>query len=200
MNYLAHLYVSDPDPIAWAGSLMGDFLKGPLPEGGDPHLRKHLLLHRKLDTFAAGNAHFLSSCRRLDTRYRFGRSILIDVFYDHFLACHWNSLADVPLETFSAQVYAGLSDCQEMLPTGLRQLLPRMVREDWLCSYRDPAIVGRVLMSLERRLRHRLPLAQGVDDLTDCRAALEADFGRFIAEAVGFVGEWKADYVETQRS
>ncbi|PLX91061.1 MAG: hypothetical protein C0619_07920 [Desulfuromonas sp.] len=194
MNYLAHLYFSDPEPLAWAGSLMGDFLKGPLPEAVDPLLLKHLQLHRKIDSFAHENPHFQRSCKRVARHYRFGRGILIDVFYDHFLASNWTELSDQPLEDFSQRVYAGLNECQHLMPAGMQNLLPRMARDNWLVSYREESVVETVLCSLERRIRHRLPLARGVEDLQLYRGALEDDFKGFFVEATDFVGRWKAAY------
>jgi acyl carrier protein phosphodiesterase len=194
MNYLAHLYFSDPEPMAWAGSLMGDFLKGPLPADVDPQLLKHLRLHRKIDSFAQDSASFQASCRRLDSRYRFGRGILVDVFYDHFLACHWPEFSERTLEDFSHEVYQALNDCRQLLPPGLQNLLPRMVRDNWLVSYRQPEVVGNVLNALERRLKHRLPLGRGSEDLQRHRAELQSDFKAFMAEAEVFVGRWKAGH------
>lgn len=194
MNYLAHLYFSDSDPLAWAGSLMGDFLKGPLPEDIDPQLLKHLLLHRKIDTFAHHNEHFQASCQRMDRRYRFGRGILVDVFYDHFLASNWSELSDRSLESFSHDVYEGLNSYRQLLPAGLKNLLPRMVRDNWLVSYREEDVVGTVLGSLERRVKHRLPLGRGIEDLQQHKSALEADFHSFMGDAKRFVAEWKASY------
>ena len=193
MNYLAHLYFSDSEPLAWAGSLMGDFLKGPLPEDVDPQLLRHLLLHRKIDSFANSNQYFQQSCERLDRRYRFGRGILIDVFYDHFLACRWSAFSDQSLEAFSHNAYQGLTESKQLLPAGLQNLLPRMVRDNWLLSYREERVVGTVLSSLERRLKHRLPLARGVEDLQRERSALEGDFIAFMRDANNFVVQWKVD-------
>ena len=192
MNYLAHLYFSDSDPMAWAGSLMGDFLKGPLPEDVDPQLLRHLRLHRKIDSFAQESEYFQASCRRLGRQYRFGRSILVDVFYDHFLACHWADYSNQPLEDFSHRVYEGLTGCRHLLPPGLQNLLPRMVRDNWLVSYRQAAVVDNVLNSLERRLKYRLPLARGLEDLQMHRDELQTDFRAFMDEATDFVSQWKA--------
>lgn len=191
MNYLAHLYFSDPEPMAWAGSLMGDFLKGPVPIHGDRQLLRHLRLHRLVDRFAHENKHFRASCARLDHRYRFGRGILVDVFYDHFLARFWDEFAGQPLEEFSGQVYAGLRSCHDLLPEGMQNLLPRMERDNWLLSYRHESVVDKVLSSLERRLRHRLPLADGLSDLRLHVDALEDDFRAFLLDADVFVTRWK---------
>ena len=68
-----------------------------------------------------------------------------------------------------------------------------MVRDNWLLSYREESVVGTVLSSLERRLKHRLPLARGVEDLQRERSALEADFIAFMRDANNFVVQWKAD-------
>jgi len=193
MNYLAHLYFSDSEPLAWAGSLMGDFLKGPLPEDLDPQLLKHLKLHRRIDSYTCENQHFQVSCKRLGEQYRFGRGILIDVFYDHFLACRWSEFSDTSLEEFSHNAYEGLTACRHMLPEGLQNLLPRMVRDNWLVSYREEQVVSRVLGSLERRIKHRLPLAHGIDDLQAQRSQLEADFTAFMRDADAFVAAWKAE-------
>lgn len=194
MNYLAHLYFSDKEPLAWAGSLMGDFLKGPLPDNVDPQLLKHLQLHRKIDTFAHSNSHFQASCRRLASHYRYGRGILVDVFYDHFLAEKWSDRSEQPLEEFSQEVYEGLNDCKQLLPSGMKNLLPRMIRDNWLVSYREEPVVGRVLSSLERRISHRLPLSRGIEDLQESRQQLESDFNAFIIEADEFVRQWKSAY------
>ncbi|MCK5913136.1 MAG: DUF479 domain-containing protein, partial [Desulfuromusa sp.] len=96
MNYLAHLYLSDPNPLAWAGSLMGDFVKGTVPETLPGELSRHLKLHRHIDSLTQRSEIFQTSRRRLDPHFRHGRSVLVDVFYDHFLANHWDEYSDQP--------------------------------------------------------------------------------------------------------
>ncbi len=151
----------------------------------------HLRLHRRLDAYTQQNCHFQASRRRLDPRFRYGRSVLVDVFYDHFLACQWQCYSNIPLDDFAQQVYAGLSSCQQLLPDRLQLLLPRMIKEDWLFSYRRVEIVARVLQRLEARLKHRLPLAAGFSELERVRGALEADFSKFMSAAQREVAVWK---------
>ena len=75
MNYLAHLYFSDPNPLAWAGSLMGDFVKGAVPATFPEELSRHLKLHRHIDSLTQHSEIFQTSRRRLDPRFRHGRSV-----------------------------------------------------------------------------------------------------------------------------
>ena len=193
MNYLAHLYFSDPTALAWAGSLMGDFVKGSVSSALPEELARHVKLHRHIDTFTQKNAVFQTSRRRLDSRFRYGRSVMVDVFYDHFLACHWKSYSDQSLAEFSQQVYRGLQSCYEFLSPGLQQQLPQMIKYDWLTSYRKPEIVQRVLQRLEDRINNKLPLAAGFSQLEQWRQELESDFVVFMNEAQQLTIEWKRD-------
>ena len=191
MNYLAHLYLSDPTPYAWAGSLMGDFVKGAVPTTFPHELSRHLKLHRHIDSLTQRSEIFQTSRRRLNPRFRYARSILVDVFYDHFLACRWHEYSKQPLAGFAQDVYAGLQSCSDLLSPGLRQQLPRMIEYDWLTSYRQPETVQRVLVRLEERLQHKIPLADGFSQLAIWRNQLEDDFVAFMVEAEQVTTAWK---------
>jgi len=194
MNYLAHLYLSDPSPLAWAGSLMGDFVKGVVPETLPAELSRHLRLHRHIDSLTQTSELFQMSRRRLDPRFRYARSVLVDVFYDHFLACRWGEYSNQSLADFSQQVYHGLQSCFDHLSPGLQRQLPRMIEYDWLTSYRNPEVVQRVLHRLEERIQHKIPLAAGFSQLDLWRNELETDFVAFMDEAQQVTTAWKQDH------
>lgn len=192
MNYLAHLYFSDPAPLAWAGSLMGDFVKGPVSHNLPSQLSRHIKLHRRIDGYTRDSKPFQDSRRRIDPRFRHGRSVMVDVFYDHLLAEQWDSFHPQPLEEFSRQVYAGLYDVYEQLSPGLQHILPHMSERNWLLSYFDERVVHRVLQHLEERIGHRLPLAAGYTELARLRNELESDFELFMTQASHFVHQEKS--------
>jgi len=170
---------------------MGDFVKGTVPENFPDELSRHLKLHRHIDSLTQRSEIFQTSRRRLDPRFRYARSILVDVFYDHFLACRWGDYSTQPLEDFSQNVYAGLRSCYDLLSPGLQQQLPRMIEYDWLTSYRQPEVVQRVLIRLEERLKHKIPLAEGFSQLGTWRNQLEDDFVAFMVEAERATTAWK---------
>jgi len=191
MNYLAHLFFSDPDPLAWAGSLMGDFVKGALDSRLPPQLYQHIQLHRQLDSYTLDSPPFQTSRRRIDPYFRHGRSVMVDVFYDHLLATQWDLYHSQSLEDFSMQVYAGLHEVFDLLSPGLQRILPHMSERNWLLSYREERVMQRVLQRLEERIRHRLPLAEGYSELGRLRKDLNGDFALFMPEAARFVAEKK---------
>ncbi len=187
MNYLAHLYFSAPRPLAWAGSLMGDFFKGRYFGGLPDDLVVHLRLHRRLDTMTLDNPPFQASRRRLCPSFGHGRSMLVDVFYDHFLARQWENYSAQSLPEFAHRVYSGLMDSHHYLPERLQEQLPRMIADDWLTSYREEATVKRVLQRLEQRLHHKIPLAKGYGQLALHRKELEKDFAAFMVAAANYI-------------
>jgi len=161
---------------------MGDFVKGPVPDHLPADLVRHLHLHRQIDSYTALSPAFQCSRKRLDPGFRYARAVLVDVFYDHLLACDWEDYSQQSLADFAQQVYRGLSSCFELLSPALQQQLPRMIEHDWLTSYREPAVVKRVLQRLETRIDHKFPLAEGFSELNRCRAGLEVDFRLFMIE------------------
>lgn len=173
---------------------MGDFVKGNRFDGFSRELVRHLKLHRYVDTYTSRNSFFQHSRRTLDPRFRYARSVLVDVFYDHILACRWGDFHSLPLADFARQVYAGLEACFDELSPDLQRQLPRMREYDWLTSYQYPEAVGRVLLRLEERIQHKFPLAEGFLELDRCRSVLESDFNYFMSDAEDVVRHWKVNH------
>ena len=60
--------------------------------------------HRKVDLFANTSDAFRRSKGRLDDAYGVCKPVLIDVFYDHFLAKNWSRYAPEPRATLRTGV------------------------------------------------------------------------------------------------
>jgi len=114
----------------------------------------------------------------------------VDVFYDHFLARHWQRYTELPLEDFTRQVYTTLLPHMASYPERLQRLLPRMAADDWLASYAEIESVDAALHGIARRFQ-RYPravvLTDGVQELLLNYAALEQHFLDFFPELLGFV-------------
>ena len=69
---------------------MGDFVKGLIDEQYSPGIRTGIVLHRKVDSFSDQHPIVLQSRARVRQPYRRYTGVLIDMFFDHFLAVHWD--------------------------------------------------------------------------------------------------------------
>lgn len=177
MNYLAHLHLAPDDAAARVGNLLGDFLKpshaGHLPQA----LQQGMALHRQIDSHTDSHPLVAQSKQRIAAERRRYAGILVDIFYDHFLARHWTEFASMPLADFTARSYAELEAHRQWLPPRLLEILPRMRAEDWLQSYAGLDGIAAVLRGFSRhRIRRANPVADGIQDLKQHYAALEQDF------------------------
>ena len=92
MNFLAHLYLSGNDPLVRLGNFIGDFVKGrDLADRYEPAIVKGIELHRAIDEFTDQHAIVKQSKMRLRPKYRHYAPVIVDIFYDHFLAAGWDN-------------------------------------------------------------------------------------------------------------
>lgn len=182
MNYLAHLVLADATPQSLIGNLAGDFLRGVDPAAIHPALAPGIARHRAVDRFTDAHAVTARSRARLNPGWRLFSGVLIDVFYDHFLARDFERHAGVPLDHFSARVYSALADNPHLLPPRLAQAAPIMIEHDWLRAYTHVEGVAAILSRMARRTRHGAHLADGMADLRREYDALAGDFNEFFPE------------------
>lgn len=166
---------------------MGDFVKGPIPTDYPEKLALGLHLHRRIDSLAQNSPHTRLSRQRLHPKFGHGRGIIVDIFYDHFLASNWADYSSVELVNYADKVYCLLQEKHAQLPTGLQRVAPRMIEHNWLVSYQDRMVVGKALHRIAQRLSRPLPLAEGINDLAAHDTSFRQDFKGFITEATEFV-------------
>jgi acyl carrier protein phosphodiesterase len=196
VNYLAHLLLSAHSSDALLGALLGDFVKGQALHACAPGVRDGITLHRAIDRYTDRHALVLASRGRVSAARRRFAGVLVDIFYDHFLARHWDRFCDEPLDDFTANVYALLHTRRAELPERLARLAPHMSAEDWLGSYAERWAVDAALQGMARRLR-RYPraavLADGVIELERDYALYEQDFLSFFPQLLAFSEDARAE-------
>ena len=181
MNHLAHARLAAEPPLLLAGNLAGDFVKGRLDRLPPTPLLAGIRMHRRIDSFT--DRHPVWRRSRLRVAPRRVSGIIVDVAYDHFLAKHFDAFSDVSLEIFAARAYRILLDHRPLLPPRLRDLVPRIVAEDWFVSYRWLEGVERTFGRLARRVAD---LAGATEEIRARYRPLEADFLEFYPQLAAF--------------
>jgi len=191
VNYLFHLYLSGDDPDILTGNFMGDFVKGQLGESYPPRLRRGLELHRRIDSFAQSQPHFTQSRLRLSKEFGLYRGILVDLYYDHFLAASWHDWSAEPLDDYLQRVRQVIERRRTHLPERLQGMVP-IIFEDMIPSYREAGGVGNALERMSRRVKRSNPLAGGGVELARHYEALHEDFLGFLPAAREFSAHFLA--------
>lgn len=192
MNYLAHIYLADNDDKNILGNFLGDFVNKSLEDNYEDSIKNGIFMHRKLDSFTDSNSVFLESKKRISSVNRRFAGVLIDMFYDHFLAKNWSMYSEIPLEGFADNFYGMLERFSYCLPEKLTKRLPYMIEENWLVSYRE---IDGIKLSLDRislrfsRSNH--PIINPIDELVRNYDALENDFKSFFPCVVEYANVLK---------
>lgn len=135
MNFLAHLFLSGSDPMVRIGNFIGDHVKGRMHQNYAPGIQKGILLHRKIDRFTDVHPLVKQSAARLSAKYGRYSGIVMDVFYDFFLANNWSLYTDEPLHQYVSGVHRLLMVNYFKLPAEVKRILPFMVKSRRLESY-----------------------------------------------------------------
>jgi acyl carrier protein phosphodiesterase len=194
MNYLAHLYLAQDSAESMIGSILGDFVKGSAKDQYPDEIKKGIELHRKIDSYTDSHPMTQASRRLYRSPWRRFAGIIVDLCYDHFLYRHWSKFTDAALTAFILNTYEILKTHQAILPERLQAMIPFMIRDDWLGSYRDLNGVEQALKRLSRRVTNGNRLVRAIDAIKVHYRELEANFLTFFPELIRFVNDIKKSW------
>ncbi|WP_277013727.1 acyl carrier protein phosphodiesterase [Flavobacterium lindanitolerans] len=189
MNFLAHIYLSGSNDFMKIGGFMADGVRGKDYEHFPDDIRKGILLHRAIDTFTDAHAVFRISKHRLHERYGHYSGVIIDVFYDHFLAKNWQDYSDEKLDVFVQNFYQSLEDNFDMLTPKVQNMLPHMERGNWLWNYQFVDGIGTILSQMDRRTKNTSKMGESVQELEQFYKEFEQEFTLFFKELREFVAD-----------
>jgi len=189
MNFLAHTYLSGCKEEIIVGNFMGDYVKGRnyvhLPE----LVRKGILIHRDIDTYTDAHPITRKSRLRLVERYHKYAGVIVDIFYDHFLASRWEDYCGIPLEEYVDRTYDLLKRNYKSLPQGIKVWFPTFLENNWMLAYKTVDGIELVLdrMSANTSLPDHTSFA--IERMRDRYEEFEQDFQEFFPGIIDFIEE-----------
>ena len=187
MNFLAHIYLSGNDDFLKIGNFIADSIRGNKYLNYPEEIQKGIILHRHIDTFTDSHPIVKISKKRLHKNYGHYSGVIIDIFYDHFLAKNWKDYSKTPLQTYVSQFYDLLNDEFDILPTKVRNMYPYMVQDNWLNSYATIEGITKVLEGMNRRTKNKSQMNLAVYELQEFYSDFEKEFTDFFKELILFV-------------
>ena len=184
MNFLAHIYLSQGDEKTMIGNFIGDFVKGNQLLNFEKEVKDGILLHREIDRFTDDHPVVLESKKRLWEKYHHYSPVIVDVYYDHFLAANWSEYHDEPLKAFTESIYELLEKNQAMLPERVIRMLHYMKKDNWLFHYQSVEGIRQTLTGMSRRTRFKSSLEKAHEDLKSDYQSFKGDFESFFPELV----------------
>ncbi len=169
MNFLAHLFLSGKNEEVMVGNLLEDFVVGRIEHQRNvvynQTLKNGILLHRLIDTFTDTN-RAVSDCKVvLYEKYHKYAAVLIDIFFDHYLAIHWQEYSNEPFDEFRQRVYTTFQNHWLILPEKMKPMIESMIKYDWLNNYSEFWGIERAVLSISRRTKYESNMQKATADL-----------------------------------
>lgn len=187
MNFLAHIFLSGDNDFLKIGNFMADGIHGKNFDAFPAEVQKGIRLHREIDSFTDFHPIFRQSKHRLHERYGHYSGVIIDIFYDHFLAKNFSTYSTEPLASFASNFYELLESNFAMLTPRFQMMFPVLKEENWLVLYATIPGIGHILYNMDRRTRLASKMQFSVEELTLFYEEFETEFTLFFEEMQAFV-------------
>jgi acyl carrier protein phosphodiesterase len=192
MNFLAHIYLSGENDLLKIGNFMADGIRGSHYENYPLEIQKGIILHRAIDTFTDAHPIFRQSTKKLHEKYHHYAGVIVDVFYDHFLAKNWSNYSNEKLEDFVARFYDSLYHNYSVLSEKTKGMMPYMIQQNWLVSYQTVEGIDGILTQMDKRTKNQSQMRFASNELKEFYSEFENDFTLFFAELISFVNHKKS--------
>lgn len=182
MNFLAHVHLSQDNEDVIFGNFIADAVKGKSYLEYRNDIITGILLHRDIDTFT--DRHVVVKRSRDRIREHFGKfsGIVVDIYYDHFLARNWDKYHNQELARYSNYIYLILAKRFLLLPNRTKRLLPFLIGQNWLVGYANFVDLHRVFGGMDRRTGRISGMENAVKILNENYNPLYLDFVEFYSE------------------
>ena len=187
MNFLSHLFLSGNSEGLLLGNFIADSVKGSDYKNYSPEIQRGILLHRKIDSFTDSHSIVELSKERLRGKYRKYASVIVDVYYDHYLAANWNNYSSEQLSDYTANIYSLVQKNHHILPEKSAQFTKYMIHYNILEAYSRLEGIERVLMGMSKRAKFESNMEHAIHDLKENYHLFENEFKLFFPELQQFV-------------
>ncbi|WP_458627125.1 acyl carrier protein phosphodiesterase [Winogradskyella sp. PC D3.3] len=186
MNFLAHIYLSGNNEQIAIGNFVGDGVRGNKYKIYPKDLQIGIQLHRNIDTFTDAHPLFRQCTKRLHKGYGHYSGVIVDIFFDHFLAKNWKTYSDIPLDIYISNFYKTLIKNIDILPPRFKRITPIMIEGNWLLSYATIEGIQIVLNGMNQRTKGQSKMNEATKELKEYYEAFEADFTLFFEDLRAF--------------
>ncbi|MCB9023422.1 MAG: DUF479 domain-containing protein [Lentimicrobiaceae bacterium] len=195
MNFLAHLYLSGENHELIIGNFIADHVKGNSVALFSEGVRAGINLHRAIDQFTDQHQVVRSAVEHLRPDYRKYAGVIVDMYFDHFLASGWSKWSGEPLKIFTARMYDVLMKSFSVLPERTRRMLPHMMEHDWLYNYGNFEGLHLALSGMARRTPFSSNMETATRKLKGEYSFYANSFEQFFPELIAFATLYREEMV-----
>jgi acyl carrier protein phosphodiesterase len=182
MNYLAHAYLSSHQEALMVGNFIADHVRGTQLQAYPDEIQQGIRMHRAIDAFTDAHSEF-KSCKRLFYKgFEKHSGVLVDIYFDYFLASEFHLHSSTPLKEFAEKTYHVYLNHQHHLPPFSARFLEYVLKHNIYAAYASKEGIEKVLYHLSHRINHGIQLNESITLLDIHRQELHERFSAFFKE------------------
>jgi acyl carrier protein phosphodiesterase len=187
MNFLSHLHLSGDSEGLIIGNYIADSVKGSAYNKFSHEIQQGILLHRKIDTFTDTHPIVEQSKKRLREKYKKYSSVIVDIYYDHYLAINWKDYSTVDLQDFSNNIYKIVERHHDIFPKKSQRFTSYMMQYNILYAYSTLDGIEQVLKGMACRSIFESKMEYAIEDLKEHYHLFGEEFKSFYPELKRYV-------------
>lgn len=164
------------------GNFIGDFVKGSQLDNYDEKIQQGIRLHRSIDEFTDNHPVVFESKKRLREKFRHYAPVIVDVFYDHFIAKNWSQFSKTPLLEFTNRFYETMNRYSSQIPKAVTSMLVYMSSGNWLYNYQFIEGIDKALTGMSRRTKFDSKMELAAQYLENHYDSFESEFNEFFPD------------------
>ena len=161
---------------------MADSIRGKSYIDYSVDLRKGILLHRSIDSFTDMHPIYRQSKRRLHEKYGHYSGVIMDIFYDHYLAKNWDFYCEEKLEDYVDNFYQLLKNNIDLLTEKVKKMIPYMIAQNWLLSYTTIEGLQMIMIQMNHRTKNRVQMQESIVELKEFYSEFDEEFSLFFED------------------
>ena len=141
-------------------------------------------LHRSIDAFTDAHPAQRELRRLFPNGERRLAGVVLDMYFDHFLATHWRRFHPDSLWDFSQRVYVTMHGHADALPARAQAYLAHMSTQNLLWRYTEVSVINGALRHIGARLRQDTYMADASERASRHLDTIERVFLDFYPQAM----------------
>ena len=182
LNFLAHIYLSGENDFLKIGNFIADTVRGKQYLEYPQAIQQGILLHRKIDSFTDQHPIFRMSKKRIFPIFGHYSGVIVDIYYDYFLAKNWHYFSDVSLSEYTNEFYKLLLQHQNLFNEKANLLISHMIKDNWLESYQTLKGIESIFFQMDKRTGFISKMKLATNVLQEDETTFEKEFFIFFKE------------------
>ena len=187
MNYLAHVYLSRENIDLAIGNFIADNIKGNNYKKFNINWQKGILLHRFIDSYTDSHYIFREHSKLFFDSHRHYSRVLIDIFYDHFLAKNWKKYSHISLENFEFDFCKSLAKNLNKFPNEMSNKIRFFICQKWFTKYSSIKGLIYILEKMDNKTQYESKFVTSIEKFISFAPEMESQFFIFFEDMINNV-------------